>query len=263
MSATAWTYFDPRGLGITLSLSAALLSLVLLIANRALGRRLPGMKHAAAGVLLASVGFAVNMLQAWLSPLAGLVLAVMLMVSGVALLLGGTRQLRGMSAHWPWLAAVCLVALGLALWFGVVEPNPRWRIGLLSLLLGGMALQLARTALCETRAQHRAGMRMLAVLGLVFALLMSLRSLAAAFGLIESSVSATVVNTASVLASGMALIGGVVGLVLVLSGDLVALVQHQREHDPLTDLFNRLGLRQWIDGQTPQQSLAIGMLDLV
>ncbi|MBK7313657.1 hypothetical protein [Candidatus Aalborgicola defluviihabitans] len=99
MSPTAWTYLDPLGLGITLSLSAALLSLVMLITNRTLGRRLPGMQLAACGVLLASVGFALNMLQAWLSPWVGLVLAVMLMVTGVSLLLGGARQLRSMPAH--------------------------------------------------------------------------------------------------------------------------------------------------------------------
>ena len=41
MTSTAWTYLDPRGMGITLSASAALLALVLLITNRALGRGRP------------------------------------------------------------------------------------------------------------------------------------------------------------------------------------------------------------------------------
>ena len=96
MMPTAWAFLDPRGMGITLSLSAALLALVLLITHRALGRRLPGMQPAAFGLLLASAGFALNMLQSWLLPVMGLVLAVVCMVSGVALVLGGTRQLRGL-----------------------------------------------------------------------------------------------------------------------------------------------------------------------
>jgi len=262
MTPTGWTYLDPRGMGITLSLSAALLALVLLITNRALGRRLPGMQQAAGGVLLASVGFTLNMLQAWLTPLAGLVLAVVLMVAGVALVLGGVRRLRGMPAHWGWLLASCVAGLAIALWFGLATPSPRWRIGLLSLLLACLAVLLARTALGESRAQHQAGMRLLALLGVVFAVLMGLRTVAAAFGLVESSVSTTLINSGSVLAAGMSLIGGVVGLVLVISGDLMALVEHQRTHDPLTDLLNRLGLRQWVDQQAPHLPLTLGMVDL-
>ena len=110
--------------------------------------------------------------------------------------------------------------------------------------------------------QHQAGMRLLALLGVVFAVLMGLRSVAAALGLVESSVSSTLVNSASVLAAGMSLIGGVVGLVLVISGDLMALVEHQRTHDPLTDLLNRLGLRQWVGQQASDVPLALGMVDL-
>ena len=262
MTPMVWTYLDPRAMGITLSLSAALLALVLLLTNRVLGRRLPGMQQAAIGVLLASVGFTLNMLQAWLTPLAGLVLAVVLMVAGVALVLGGVRLLRAMPAHWGWLLACCLAGLAIALWFGLATPNPRWRIGLLSLLLAFLAVLLARTALGESRAQHQACMRLLALLGVVFALLMGLRSLAAALGLVESSVSASLVNSSSVLAAGMSLIGGVVGLMLVISGDLMALVEHQRTHDPLTDLLNRAGLRQWVNQQAPNLALALGMVDL-
>lgn len=202
------------------------------------------------------------MLQAWLSPWVGLVLAVMLMVTGVSLLLGGARQLRSMPAHWGWLAACCAAGLCTVLWFGVMAPSPRWRIGLLSLLLAFLSLLVTRTTLGESRPQHQAGMRLLALLGVVFAVLMGMRSLAAVLGLVDSSVSNSLVNTGSVLASGMALIGGVVGLVLVLSGELMALLQHQREHDSLTNLLNRVGLRQWIGAQAPQQALALGMVDL-
>lgn len=262
MTPTAWTYLDPRGMGITLALSAALLALVLLFTNRALGRSLPGMQQATSGVLLASLGFALNMMQAWLTPLVGLVLATVFMVAGVALVLGGVRLLRAMPAQWGWLLVCCLAGLVLALWFGLVTPSARWRIGLLSLLLAYLSVLLARTALGESRAQHQAGMRLLALLGVVFAVLMVLRSLAGALGLVESSVSGTLVNSASVLAAGMSLVGAVVGLVLVISGDLMAFVEHQRRHDPLTDLLNRLGLRQWVDQQASPLPLALGMVDL-
>lgn len=262
MTPVVWTYLDPRGMGITLSASAALLALVLLFTNRALGGRLSGMQQAASGVLLASVGFTLNMLQAWLAPLVGLVVAVVLMVAGVALVLVGVRLLRGMPANWGGLLACCLVGLAIALWFGLAAPNPRWRIGLLSLLLAYLSTLLARTALGDSSAQHQAGMRLLALLGVVFALLMGLRSLAAALGLVESSVSSSLVNSSSVLAAGMSLIGGVVGLMLVISGDLMDLVEHQRRHDPLTDLLNRAGLRQWVNQQAPNRALALGMVDL-
>ena len=262
MMPTAWAFLDPRGMGITLSLSAALLALVLLITHRALGRRLPGMQPAAFGLLLASAGFALNMLQSWLLPVVGLVLAVVCMVSGVALVLGGTRQLRGLPVRPGPLAASCLASLAIALWFGVWMPDARWRIGLLSLLLAALALLLARTAWGEARPQLRAGMRLMALLGMVFAVLMGLRGVAAALGQIETTVTPTLVNAASVLAAGMSLIGGVVGLVLVLSGDLLALVEQQRTHDPLTGLLNRQGLRHWVASQSAEEPVVLGMVDL-
>ena len=262
MMPTAWAFFDPRGMGITLSLSAALLALALVISHRALGRRLPGMQPAAWGVLLASVGFALNMLQGWLLPLVGLVLAVVCMVSGVALVLGGVRRLRGLPVGAGMLVAICLASLVTALYFGVWAPDARWRIGLLSLLLAALAVRLTFTAWGEARAPFHAGMRLLALLGVVFAALMGLRGVAAALGQIETSVMPTPLNAASVLAAGMSLIGGVVGLVLLISGDLLAQVEQQRTHDPLTGLLNRQGLRQWVGAQAAQAPVALGMVDL-
>lgn len=262
MMSTAWAFLDPRGMGITLSLSAALLALALVITHRALGRRLPGMQPAAWGVLLASVGFALNMLQGWLLPMVGLVLAVVCMVSGVALVLGGVQRLRGLPVGTGLLVAVCLASLATALYFGVWAPDARWRIGVLSLLLAALAVRLTITAWGEPRAQFHAGMRLLALLGLVFAVLMGLRSVAAALGQIETSVVPTPLNAASVLAAGMSLIGGVVGLVLLISGDLLAQVEQQRTHDPMTGLLNRQGLRQWVAAQTAGGSVGLGMVDL-
>lgn len=262
MSSALWTYFDPRGLGLTLSLSAGLLALVLSITHHALGGRLPGMRHAALGVLLASSGFALNMLQAWLPPTVGMVTAVLMIMAGLALLLGGTTRLRARQPPWRALAACGLAGVGITLWFGVVAPDARWRIGLLSPLMAAIALKLAHTAWSETRAPYRAGMRLLTLFGVVFACLMVARGVLAALGQVESSVSFTPVNAGSVLAGGMALIGCVVGLMLVLSGDLMALVDHQREHDPLSGLLNRLGLRRWIERQAPDLPMALGMVDL-
>ena len=105
-------------------------------------------------------------------------------------------------------------------------------------------------------------MRLMALLGMVFAVLMGLRGVAAALGQIETTVTPTLVNAASVLAAGMSLIGGVVGLVLVLSGDLLALVEQQRTHDPLTGLLNRQGLRHWVASQSAEEPVVLGMVDL-
>jgi diguanylate cyclase (GGDEF)-like protein len=91
---------------------------------------------------------------------------------------------------------------------------------------------------------------------------MGLRAVAAALGQIETTVIPTPLNAASVLAAGMSLIGGVVGLVLLISGDLLAQVEQQRTHDPLTGLLNRQGLRQWVAAQAAQAPVALGMVDL-
>jgi diguanylate cyclase (GGDEF)-like protein len=192
----------------------------------------------------------------------GLVLAVVCMVSGVALVLGGVRRLRGLPVGAGMLVAICLASLVTALYFGVWAPDARWRIGLLSLLLAALAVRLTFTAWGEARAPFHAGMRLLALLGVVFAAHMGLRAVAAALGQIETTVIPTPLNAASVLAAGMSLIGGVVGLVLLISGDLLAQVEQQRTHDPLTGLLNRQGLRQWVGAQAAQAPVALGMVDL-
>jgi len=149
-----------------------------------------------------------------------------------------------------------------AAWWRLQLPAS-WLVELLLWTTGAtLALLLARTAWDEARPQLRAGMRLMALLGMVFAVLMGLRGVAAALGQIETTVTPTLVNAASVLAAGMSLIGGVVGLVLVLSGDLLALVEQQRTHDPLTGLLNRQGLRHWVASQSAEEPVALGMVDL-
>ena len=257
-----WTYLDPVGLGLTLSLAALLLATALWITHRAMGHRLRGFDAATTGVASAAAGVGLNMLQAWLHPLVTLVAGVLLMLSGLCLLLGGVQALQGLKPARGFLVFCVCAGGALAWWFGVWRPDVQWRIGLLSALLCGLSVWLSLLAFREKRPAHRAGMCLLGVFGVVFAVLMALRTVAAVMGWLSSSVSFSVINAASVLAGGVALNGGVAGLVLLLSGEVLAMLHHQREHDALTGLLNRQGLRNWIDSLPKEQPLALAMVDL-
>lgn len=262
MSAGVWQYLDPRGMGTTLALSAILVSAVLLIADQAMDHRQKGFRLAPIGSICAALGMMMNMMQTVLPPWIALSLGVTFMLGGVGLILAGVLQLRDRTVPWVHLGALWLTGIAVGLIFGVVYPDARWRVGLLSAILSLEAAWLAHTTVSEERPAYRTGMALLTAFGVVFSALMGLRALAAALGLIASSVSFSLVNAGSVIAGGMSLIGSVVGLVFILGGDLKAQLEHQAQHDPLTGLLNRQGLRKWLDTQPPHTAISLALIDL-
>lgn len=262
MSGEIWAFLDPVGLGLTLALSALLLAAALGLAHRALGHRIPGFDAATLGVASAAAGVGVNMLQQWSPPLPTLVGAVALMLTGVGLLLTGISTLRGSRVgYWQWIPWA-IGGVSVAWWFGVMHPHTRWRVGLLSALLTGLSWAIVVQARGERRSAYRDGMALLWGFGVIFGALMALRTCAALLGWLSSTVSYSMVNSAAVLAGGTALIGAVAGLALLLSGEMLELWQYQREHDPLTGLLNRQGLRSWVDALATDKPLTLAMIDL-
>ncbi len=262
MNPDLWKYLDPRGMGITLALSAILVAVVLLITDQVMAHRQKGLRLASLGVICAALGMMLNMLQTLVSPWITLFLGVVWMFGGLSLMLAGVMQLRAQTVPWMQLGLLWLSGIGVSMFFGVVYPDVRWRIGVLSAILSLEAGWLARVAITENRPAFRRGMALLTVFGVVFSALMGLRALAAALGLIASSISLSLVNAGSVIAGGMSLIGGVVGLVFILGGDLRALLEHQAQHDPLTGLLNRQGLRRWLETYSPETELSVVLIDL-
>ena len=191
-----------------------------------------------------------------------LVGAVALMLTGVGLLLTGISTLRGSRVgYWQWIPWA-IGGVSVAWWFGVMHPHTRWRVGLLSALLTGLSWAIVVQARGERRSAYRDGMALLWGFGVIFGALMALRTCAALLGWLSSTVSYSMVNSAAVLAGGTALIGAVAGLALLLSGEMLELWQYQREHDPLTGLLNRQGLRSWVDALATDKPLTLAMIDL-
>ena len=262
MSLGHWSYLDPRGMGITLALSAILVAAVLMITDQIMAHRQKGLRLAAIGIICAALGMIMNMMQAYVPAWIGLSLGVIWMLGGAGLMLSGVMQLRGLRAPWVRLGLLWLTGIVVSVVFGVIYPDVRWRLGVLSAVLSLEAGWLARVAMTEDRPDFRKGMNLLMIFGMVFSALMGLRALAAALGFIDSSISLNLVNAGSVIAGGMSLIGGVVGLVFILGGDLKVLLEHQAQHDPLTGLLNRQGLRRWLDVYDPATQLRVALIDL-
>jgi diguanylate cyclase (GGDEF)-like protein len=60
----------------------------------------------------------------------------------------------------------------------------------------------------------------------------------------------------------VSLIGAVVGLIYISTGDLLSSLQHQSQRDPLTDLRNRQGLRERLAAEPDHRPLLAAMIDL-
>ena len=262
MTPAQWQYLDPRGMGITLALSSILVAVVLLIADQVMAHRQKGLRLASLGIMCAALGMMMNMLQSVLPAWIALSLSVALMLGGVGLILGGVLQLRERRVPWIRLGLLWLAGIAVGVVFGVVYPDARWRVGVLSAVLSLESAWLARMTLSEERPAFRTGMALLTAFGVAFSVLMGLRAFAATLGLIASSVSYSLVNAGSVIAGGMALIGAVVGLVFILGGDLKAQLEHQAQHDPLTGLLNRQGLRKWLDAHPAHTAICLALIDL-
>lgn len=257
-----WQYLDPRTMAITLGLSTLLLAGSIFIASRALVARHQGLHYAALGLGMAAAGFICIMLQGVVPPWVNTALGNGLILVGNGLMLAGTLRQRGLSVPWSKLGALWLGGLGVGLWFGVVQPDSRLRIGLVSCILFVESAWLAKAAWSEQRSNVMAGMRLVALFGGVLAALMATRTLAAATGLLSENLRPNLLNVGSILVGGMAMIGASLGLVYITTGDLLNRLQHSARHDPLTHLLNRQGLRWWLKGLPPIAKLEIAMVDL-
>lgn len=262
-SAELTRYLDPRSLGITLSFAALLIAGVLQLTGQALRWRLPGLRWATAGVASAAAGFLLNMLQGHIPVAVATMTGITLMVGGEAMMLVGVLRLRYKPVPWVLLAVVTLLCLAAGFWYGLAQPNPRIRIGVFSGLLGMLGWWLAWITVRERRPPLRAGMQLFALFATVFAALMTVRAiLVGVLGIIPNSVSSSPVNTLVVLISGVSLIGAVVGLIYISTGDLLSSLQHQSQRDPLTDLRNRQGLRERLAAEPDHRPLLAAMIDL-
>jgi diguanylate cyclase (GGDEF)-like protein len=262
-SAELISYLDPRSLGITLSFAALLVAGVLQLTGQALRWRLPGLRWATAGVASAAAGFLLNMLQGQIPVAVATMTGITLMVGGEAMMLIGVLRLRYKPVPWVALTVVTSLCLAVGFWYGLVQPHPRIRIGVFSGLLALLGWWLGWITAMERRPPLRAGMQLFAVFATVFAALMTVRSfLVGVLGVIPNSIASSPVNTLVVLISGVSLIGAVVGLIYISTGDLLSTLQHQSQRDPLTDLRNRQGLRERLAAEPDHRLLVAAMIDL-
>lgn len=256
-------YLDPRGLGVTLSLCALTLAVMLSISSRALPHRMPGASQLTFGVALAACGLMGNMLQGWIPNFVAHFVGNAAIVAGLALVLAGTLRMRNEGVPTGALVGVTLVAwVGLA-WFSVVEPSSQGRVVLVAAALAPLSAWTAWTAWQEQRQPYQAGFCLVTLFGGVFAVLMLARFITASIlGTGADAVAVRPINVMSVLAGGLTLITGLIGMVFIHAGHLQDRLRWQAAHDALTGLTNRQGLRQWLQAQAPTASLVVVAIDL-
>lgn len=257
-----WQYLDPRSMAMTLGLSTMLLAFAIRLTSHALGSRRLGLGLSSLGLGMAALGFIFIMLRGMLPFWVSSFLGNALILPGAGLVLAGTFQRLGQEIPWRKLVAIWLIGLWVGAWFGLVSPSTRLRVFIISGLLLIETVWMAKLAWREKRAAHRAGMRLVAVFGMVFAVLMLARMLSAAMGWPIETGEVNLLSALTVCIGGMSMILANLGLIYIVTGDLQTRLELSAGHDPLTQLLNRQGLRQWLEGLPPDAPIDIAMIDL-
>lgn len=256
-------YFDPRGLGITLSLCALTLAAMLAISSRAMPHRMPGVAWVTSGVAVSAVGLAGNMLQGLMPEVVTHFLANVGIVAGLALALTGTMRMRQEPAPVPALVGIVLIAAVGLYWFSMVESSSRARVVMVAASLSPLAAWTAWTAWQDQRPQYRVGFRLITTFGGVLAVLLLARLMTASIlGTSGDAVTAKPINVLAMLVGGLALIAALLGVVFIHAGHLLEQLHWQAQHDPMSGLMNRQGLRDWLRAQAADDQLVVVAIDL-
>ena len=257
------SYFNPRSMAVTLALGTVMVAAVLHLTGSALKWRLPGQRLAASGVLLLTLGVLgltlSGLIDAW-----ALAAAQSAMVTGLGCTVLGLERMRGRPASWWTVGLLCVLGCVVAVGLGVWQPSTRWRVGGLALIQGLAAAWLALLCWSEPRPAWRSGLRLIALGATSAALLLLARGvMVGVLGLMPTPFGQpTWLNAVLTLVGGLSFLAMVVGQVLVASGDLIEVIRQESLHDPLTELSNRRGLRDWLVRLPGNASVAVALLDL-
>lgn len=235
----------------TLSLITAIQSLALAAMLWAGTQDGPGvartsLKLRAAALALESAGWGMLALQAWLNP-AQLLLggnAFNLLAQGMAVV--ALRMLLGEPLRWRWALGIGVIGwLGVG-WFGVVQPDYRWRVlwGSTAMMANiGLGVQALLSGAGRRRSRARVVLLMLFALS---ALLLAWRNGQLWFDLNPPAATAqpATVNYFYVLLSGMQPLFASIGFLLLYNETLQRELHALARVDSLTGVKNRLALTE-------------------
>jgi diguanylate cyclase (GGDEF)-like protein len=229
---------------------AALTASAMFFALAAFARQIPGVRYWAFGSL--AVGFATlldgpRLIDDW--RLASLLFNVPFSV-GQALILAGTMQFCGRPAATRVLWYLALVAVLITVGFTFIRPDATWRICSLSAFQAIINLWTAHILWRFPDRFSRRAFHIASVIALVQASAALAQGVLIAFSALSVSYASPEFPIANIISWAGAMINVLVGnwmMFLLVMLRLVGDLKMAAEHDPLTGLLNRRGLRLHID----------------
>lgn len=232
--------FDLRAVILLAGVMGALMSVVIYSLRRSYPRSIGGLGYWAAGPAVAFLSSLLFGTRSILPELFTVVIANLLLMTGVVLLYLGSRGFyRVEVVVRPWVIAIVCVTVVLA-WFTFVQPNYNWRLLTVSSF---MVVVFVRHTILVIRLGGAAfSARYVQVVLIVEALVLSLRAISALSGDVADMLQASPIQNVYIASYAVAMLMLSVGLVLMATDRLRAELEHLATHDSLTGALNRRAL---------------------
>lgn len=229
---------DPRTVILLTGIMSAMMSLVLYFLRRNYPSSIRGLAEWAAAPFLLFVSSVLAGLRGVLPDFVSIVVANLLLFTGVYLFYIGSQRFYGLAASIGFGVLLVAAATGVAAWFGLVEPNYRARLLVYTLLLA--LLFLMQSHLLWRHGPRGFSFWFTLVILLVGALVQLVRFALELFAPISSDALAPSPRHLLYLSAyAVVMLLFTISLVLVATDRLRVEFEHLATHDSLTDAFTR------------------------
>lgn len=229
---------DPRTVILLTGLMSALMSLVLYALRRNYPASIRGLGEWAAGPFFLFVSSLLAALRAVLPDVVSIVFANFLLFSGLYLFYIGSQRFFGVPPNWRLGVAVVGLAVGAAIWFGMVRPDYRWRLLVFTPMLAFLFLIQIRLLWIHGQRGFSYWF-MMAVLLAGSAIQLFRFALELVAPIETDTLAATPRHQVYLAAYAMVMLLFAISLVLMATDRLRLEFEHLATHDSLTDAFTR------------------------
>ncbi|WP_243439976.1 diguanylate cyclase [Fundidesulfovibrio soli] len=212
----------------------------------------PPAREWGAGALLSALGLALLGLRAWVPPWCCAVAANGLLLGGMMVFNFGIVRATGSNPPWRRGAALCALALGLLVWFTLVQDDYPVRVVVLSLVAVAFDLLVIHACLTSRETSLTSTLRLIAAVHVLLAASVCWRAVAGALAGADAVSMPTVSQAQFVVASIMACVVLTTLLVLLTSQLLQKEVNALARQDPLTKAANRMALDEIVRVEWPR-----------
>ncbi len=256
---------DLRAVILLAGALGALMSFVLYFLRRSYPPTIHGLGCWALGPVLTFVSTLFFGMRGMAPEFLTVVIANLLLMSGLLLLYQGSRHFYGQPPSWrPWLLSLAAAMGGIG-WFTHVQPHYNARLVLVTAYLAFLFLRHA--LLLRRLGQPSFAVRFTSVILLIESAILTLRAFSAFTVDAQGLLDATPIQTIYIAAYSVVMVMLLVGLILMASDRLRAEMEHLATHDPLTGILTRRALIKACEQELERchrhgRVMALLMLDL-